>query len=388
MTESNLSRDTYYVDYQRDLDVFRDDNDSTSRRLADLRTRFENLLHLTEEIERILCKQRAIICCLQFFICILRKRPYRLPGLEKPCNATALPPSRPDTDDHVPEPRVLVSSAERQQFIDDPDDSLLKLVVDLVRWEGRRDGGRFEGPRLLYRVHRPSSHTFYNEDVGFCCGRWHRGRDIEEPSKWDFYHHASGHRSSSKGAFETPYISMTSSPTRALNLVSSDEMQPADVFVIDAELLWATNIDVERTTDVADRHGIRYKGPGLYGRAHYITDTHWVAQYWIPADCIVKRMSFHHFQEICSKNSIFRGTDYLVHYPSPEHDSLMTDTIGDPNGAFDEGRLSLRHFEHASGLHETRGFSNTDPFELAAMDKLSSIMEAQVLALSSWQCDG
>lgn len=108
---------------------------------------------------------------------------------------------------------------------------------------------------------------------------------------------------------------MTSSPTRALNLVPNGETKSANVFVIDAELLWMTSIQVERTTEVANRHGIIYKGPGLYGRAHYITDTHWVAQYWIPVDCIVRRMTFDRFQETCNKNGIFRDTDYLVHQP-------------------------------------------------------------------------
>lgn len=317
MAESTLPRDTYDIKDQRYFDPFWDDFDLADPLVAYDRDILQHLHHLKKEFRRIFEKRHYIFSCLYFLIFDLQKWPCRLLGLgnlrlSKP---PALPPSLLDTDNELLGHRARVSSAKRDQFDGLTPPELMDQLVLRVRLRGRTDGGRFDGPRLLYRVQRPNSHTFYNEDVGFCSRRRDPEMGFDEPSKWDFYHHASGYRLSSEGVFETPYISMTSCPTRALNLVPRDEMRSADVFIIDAELLWDTNIRLERTTDIANRHRIKYKGPRSSDRAHYITDTHWVAQHWIPNDCIIRRMRFHRFQEICSKNAIFRGTDYPVHQP-------------------------------------------------------------------------
>lgn len=299
---------------QRDLDEMYDKDDWDDPEVVHLWNKLQHLLRLARELHRIHQKRHALILCVNFLTRVLQTWPRPLPGLDRLAKITTLPLTQPDTDDEVQELPAHFSSAMR---LEDPKTTEtpvqpLRPLVDLVRRGGRKDGGWFEGPRLLYRVHRPSSHTFYHQDAGFCCAAWHRGMYFDKPSKWDFIHHASGHQSSSSGVFETPYISMTSSPTRAMNLVPSNEIHSAEVFVIDAGKLWATSIEVERTTDIANRHGIIYRGRGLYGRVHYITDTHWVALYWIPADCIVKRMRFHQFQRLCNYNALFRGTDYFM----------------------------------------------------------------------------
>lgn len=183
MTESNLPHDTYDLDHQRDFDAFRDDHDSARTTSADLRHMLQYCIGLMREIDRIREKRNALCSCLNFLVRVLKTWPDPSPNLDRLYNVTALPRNRPATDEEVTERLARLSLVEREQSIENMDIQPLKCLVDLVRWRSRRDGGWFEGPRLLYRVHRPNSHTFYNEDVGFCCARWHRGLGVEEPSK-------------------------------------------------------------------------------------------------------------------------------------------------------------------------------------------------------------
>lgn len=316
---SKMEESSFYS--RRDFEALFDGHDREVPEVAYLWNKVQHLLRLHRALQRIAAKREILRLCVNVLIRVLQTSslpPLTGLALDGLAEVTALPwnwlppddDDDDDTDDDLQELPALFSSAMRLETVDHTKIQPLRFLVDLVRRFGRKDGGHFEGPRLLYRVHRPNSHTLYHEDAGFCCARWDRGRGVLcEPSEWDFFHHASGHRLTSNGVFKSPYISMTSSPTRALNLVPDDEVHSAEVFLIDSKLLWETSIQVERTTDIANRHGIPYRG--LDSRAHYITDTHWVALHWIPADCIVKRMRFDQFREVCSTNAIFRGTDCL-----------------------------------------------------------------------------
>lgn len=309
-------RDIYDLYYQRsDLKLvgFEDGTgtDWTKQlQVMDVRKSRQHLNHLSKKVRSILEKRDALIFCQHFLTCALAAWPNGLTSPTSLPSTTALPVARPDTDDEATELRRRLSSAERDQFLEHVMVQSLKQLGDAVRLRCRKewDISWFEGPPLLYRVHRPGSHTFYDQDVGFCCPRWLRERNFDVPSVRDFCHHADGDRVSSKTlrAFETPYISMTASPFRVLRLMQHEETSSADVFVIDAERLWATNVHFEQTTAMADRYGVAWTRG--YDRAHYITPTHWVAQYWIPADCIVRKVPFHQFQELCHSKEIFRGT--------------------------------------------------------------------------------
>lgn len=101
---------------------------------------------------------------------------------------------------------------------------------------------------------------------------------------------------------------MTESPWRLLQFAKG-EPSSADVFIIDARRLRATRIQVERTTQLARQWGIRYTGGPGQAQVQYVTETHWVAEGWIPYDCIAKRVPLDQFQKICMNKGIKTGID-------------------------------------------------------------------------------
>lgn len=276
-------------------------------RFPDGQARNKRLDDLSRLIRQILEKRDALVFCQNFLTCVLESRPHLLTGIDNSVWADALPPSRPDTDTEEEELRARLHSLARDGLLQSMQIQTLKQLGETVRQRRWEDASWYEGPHLLYRVHHPESYTFYHQDVGFCCPKWLVDRNFDKPSEEDFRRHVNGDIISSKGGFETPYISMTGSPSRALNLVPYDQMSSSDVFVIYAERLWATSIPFERTTSIADRYGIKYRGPRGIRMAEYVTKTHWVAQYWIPDDCIVVRVPFGQFEAICRSRGIFRG---------------------------------------------------------------------------------
>lgn len=320
MAESTLSYVAYDLNRRRECDAFGGNIDwaRLDVKVTETLNRHRLFDRLRQQVDHIVEKQIAITCCLGFLACTLQAWPYRMPNLDIPATRGTLPRRRPDINGDVQELPERVSSDTRVEPLFHTQIQKLNQLCHSVRsrcWDGPT---WFEGPHLLYRVHRPDSHTFYDNDVGLCCPRWRRQHDLDEPTMQDFRHHVNGYRTLAGGAFDTPYISMTGSPLRALNLVRPEDMSSSDVFVIYSERLWATNVRFERTTTIADRYGVEYRGPRA-DRAHYITKTHWVAEYWIPADCIIMRMPFHQFQAVCSSKGIFRGTDRPSH--SPGHES-------------------------------------------------------------------
>lgn len=295
---------------------FGKETDWTKEQVADLQSRDQELDEMRKVIRYMIDKRDALKFCQRFLTCVLKTRPNRLTTvLDNLPDVAFLPQSRTDRDrEHEAKglPARLLAEA-RDRLLIHIQVRMLKELSDDVRMIQQAGAFRYEGPRLLYRVHRPGSHTFFDEDVGFCCPRWIRERNFMKPSKQDFYRHVNGEQASSEGTFETPYISMTGSPLRVLKLVQPDEMLSSHVSVISGEHLWAMNIHFERTTAIADQNDIIYTGPRGYDRAHYITETHWVARYWIPADCIMMRMPFLQFKEVCKRKRISGGTACPAH---------------------------------------------------------------------------
>lgn len=325
MAEEKYSRDWYDLYYNRDLDAFCHEHDSWfSPEKADVQWRRRQLDQLSERLRDILEKRDALIFCQHFLTSALTNRSNGPRSAISPASFTALPPSRPDAEDEIRKLRARLSFAERDNFLEQVQIQNLKQLSDAVRMRCWENTTWPPDPPLFFRIHRPSSHTFYDKDVGFCCPKWLQERDFGET--WqdeilDFYGHVNGYMGLYKTpakTFGTPYISMTSSPSRALNLVRKHEMTCADVFIIDPKRLWATNVQLERTTTIMNHHKIKLEGRVHYGRPHYVTETHWVAKYWIPSDCIVARMSFHQFQRVCHSKAIFRGTSFPSHRPRPQ----------------------------------------------------------------------
>lgn len=313
MTESTVSYVAYDLNRPREFDAFTDDDwAKLNLKVTETLNRHRLFESLRQQVDRIVEKQNAITHCLDFLTYALQAWPYQTPNLDILATRGPLLRRRPDTNRDVQEPPEHVSSDSIVDLFCPTQILKLNRLCDSMRskcWDGPT---WFEGPHLLYRVHRPDSATFHDNELGLCCPRWLRPHDLDEPTRQDFLHHVNGYRTLAGGAFETPYISMTGSPLRALNLVQPEEMSSSDVFVIYSERLWATNIRFERTTTIADRYCIKYRGPGT-DRTHYITKTHWVAEHWIPADCIIMRMPFRQFQAVCSSKGVIRGAHCLSH---------------------------------------------------------------------------
>lgn len=83
-----------------------------------------------------------------------------------------------------------------------------------------------------------------------------------------------------------------------------DNIIQSNIFVIDAAKLRQMNILVEPTTVLANRWGFKYNWPD---RLHYITSSHCLARFWIPAECIVRKVSFPDFKEACIISGIVDG---------------------------------------------------------------------------------
>ncbi|KFY82998.1 hypothetical protein V498_08348 [Pseudogymnoascus sp. VKM F-4517 (FW-2822)] len=62
-------------------------------------------------------------------------------------------------------------------------------------------------------------------------------------------------------------------------------------------------IDIEPTTDRADRWHIDYSRDAK-NRLPNVTGSHWVAKFWIPAECIIGKLPFEDFEALCKENGI------------------------------------------------------------------------------------
>ena len=58
---------------------------------------------------------------------------------------------------------------------------------------------------------------------------------------------------------------------------------------------------IEPTTVLADRKGIKYNGQD---RFHYVFGSHWLARFWISAECIIWKVSFPEFQDACITSGV------------------------------------------------------------------------------------
>ncbi|ROW00035.1 hypothetical protein VPNG_08349 [Cytospora leucostoma] len=199
--------------------------------------RSRSLNHLSKELRRLLEKKDAIVICLFTLSRSLEPAPDRETN-------TILPPGRlyPNRPDGIWEEENLRARLKAAQ-----EDLAVKLMAESLRGIGRFVSQSQshepwqEGPseNLFYRVTRVQSHTFYADDIGFCCGRWLRKWDFREPSEQDLIEHVGGIN------FESPYISLTESPYRALRLVPNgfERYKGFKVMIIDATILRASDAE-------------------------------------------------------------------------------------------------------------------------------------------------
>ena len=93
-------------------------------------------------------------------------------------------------------------------------------------------------------------------------------------------------------SFKTPYISLKDDPGQVFKF--GQHRPGRHIFIISAARLQKLNIRTERTTVIAERWGTKYTGPD---RLDYVTRSHWLARFWIPAKCIVHEISFPDFEK-------------------------------------------------------------------------------------------
>ncbi|KFY07299.1 hypothetical protein V492_07266, partial [Pseudogymnoascus sp. VKM F-4246] len=148
-------------------------------------------------------------------------------------------------------------------------------------------------PPTFYRVTHSKSHTSHNpHNLGFWSARGLPDHNFAAPSEEDFIKHMK------KDNFASPYISLTTDPGFACTFDA--HIGGREVVEIDAVKLWRMGVCVESTVDIAKEFGITYLGSDP-GRLNYVTPSHWVARYWVPAECCVATYSLSQFEEICLK---------------------------------------------------------------------------------------
>jgi hypothetical protein len=127
--------------------------------------------------------------------------------------------------------------------------------------------------------------------------QWLEGPSFKDPTREDFRNYMEGRQ------IYSPYVSMTESPGRLFNYYKRKLVTP-QIAVIDVSKLRRMNIPIDRSTDIADRFDVSTSGADA---TSYITRTQWLAQFWIPAACIIRMVSSVEFINACKKREIVDG---------------------------------------------------------------------------------
>jgi hypothetical protein len=260
-------------------------------RQEDLNERRYRLNRISKDLCKVLQRNHALISCISFATHLL---PPAAESIAPPEIAKrSLAPGRPDTDFEEEVTRARLATAH--------DDFSTRILIDSLKRVNQvilqiivNSSTTSQEPTVFYRVTHASSHTFYDADLGFCCAKWLQDHGFHEPSKDEFCAHVGEGKE-----FESPYISLTDDPGRAFKF--GQYLSDQHIFVIDATKLQQMNIHIEPTTVLAERWRIKYKGSD---RLHYVTGSHWLARFWIPAECIVQKVSFLDFKEACITSGI------------------------------------------------------------------------------------
>lgn len=199
-----------------------------------------------------------------------------LPPLVPPAITQSLP-CRLDSEKEEELLKNRIEWSRKDQLGDQVPRQSMGLLGDVARLKQGEIGDGPDYPDLFYRLHSCESHTFYSNGEGFQCARWILQRDSKRPSAQDSLDHCNGEKNPS------PFVFMAESPWRLLRL-ERKESSAHNVFIIDAKRLRATEINVQRTTQLAQQWNLRYTGGKPWAQVQFVTETHWVAEDWIPHD--------------------------------------------------------------------------------------------------------
>ncbi|KFY91569.1 hypothetical protein V500_04592, partial [Pseudogymnoascus sp. VKM F-4518 (FW-2643)] len=254
-------------------------------------------------------------------------------------------PSRTDTDDEDAVIRSrLVSASYLTEVLVDSLKQINKAILQTNSYSARpSQEPTVQGPTVFYRVSHETSYTPYDVDLGLWSARGLPDHDFQKPSEYEFRAHLDGEKNFTKPyaereRFKSPYISLTTDPGFACKYGRYDGLF---VYEIDAAKLRQMKVHIESTFDIATGWGIRFKGLDK-GRQHYVTESHWLARFWIPAECR-KTHSFTAFREKCIKAGFVDGRTYeaieTALVPADAHEKLATllrDDEGVPQEFADE----------------------------------------------------
>lgn len=151
------------------------------------------------------------------------------------------------------------------------------------------------------------SHAFpYFPNLGVFPSNWKR-HDTPDPSAYrnNFVNHLDRQDTS-----PTPFISISDSPARIIRFSKSEANvgENLEVLVIDAQKLHASGIPICRTTSMASALDIPRRLPRTLEGVEFITDSHWLVDWWIPKECIETEMDITDFEEFCKSRVYFNGT--------------------------------------------------------------------------------
>ena len=104
----------------------------------------------------------------------------------------------------------------------------------------------------------------------------------------------------------SPFISMTDSPARLVNF-GANRWHLTRVATINATKMERIGIRYSRTTQMAEKFGLGSKSNAEPDGAKYLNSAHWLAQFWIPAECIERVMEWGDFMRVCRRESIVSG---------------------------------------------------------------------------------
>lgn len=299
------TRDYYDLWYSRAREVSRagvEESQDTIDARKNENKRTNNLNYISKDLRIALEKNYALISAINFGAHLLLRAADDTKSLEQPRRSLESGPSRPDT-----EVEYSVIHARLRRASD-----LAKILADTLKQINQAilresidsaipsQEPTVQEPTVFYRVCHRGSHTSYGIDLGFWSAKGLPDNNFAGPSEAEFTNHVEG----VQFGFRSPYISLTTDPGFVCKYGNLDDGQ--FVYEIDAAKLRQMKVHIESTPVLARGLKIRYKGPDP-GRVHNVIDTHWLARFWIPAECITRAHSLKEFREKCIKAGFVNG---------------------------------------------------------------------------------
>lgn len=159
-----------------------------------------------------------------------------------------------------------------------------------------------QGHGIFFRVFSDTTNSPYDMSTGIQCSGWRESSSrFPKVTKEQVLDHMNAVENPS------PFISMTDSPARLVNF-GRCRWDLTNVAVINATKMERLGIKHARTTQLADEFGFGSKSNARPDGAEYLYSAHWLAQFWIPAECIERVMRFEDFTKVCLGEGIINGS--------------------------------------------------------------------------------